>query len=177
MLIDPELLLLAAIVLPLAGLVWLVPASRAVYHVARTSRDSQMAAPARAAIKRRPVTLLSVASKPGRAIIPLAREGAVRGITTADAPPSDEQSRDPVAPVGTHMARVGDIVSASVDTAMRAQQLHRTAHERVDSAHYSLQNLLSELSAIMPIAAPTRQSMAPRSGVTLRPVYETALAA
>jgi hypothetical protein len=180
MLIDPELLLLAAIVLPLAGLIWLVPMSRAVYHVARTSGDTRMVGPARAAIKRRPVTLLTVEAKPGRAFIPLAREGTVSEITNGDTASSHEQPRDPVPAVGTHMARIGEIVAASVDTALRAQKLHRMAHEQVDSAHYALQNLLNELSAIMPIAAPasaTKQSPASRSRVTLRPVYETALAA
>lgn len=180
MVIDPELLLLAAIVLPLAFLIWLVPMSRAVYHVARTSGEPPMAAPARAALKRHPVTLLSVPSKPGRAFIPLSREGTVSEFATADTLPSTEQPRDAVPTVGTHMARIGEIVAASVDTAMRARALHRTAHEQVDSAHYALQNLLSELSAIMPIAAPTSaatQSLTTRSRVTLRPVYETALAA
>ena len=77
------------------------------------------------------------------------------------------------------MARLGTIVAASVDTAARAQHLHRTAHEQVDSAHYALQNLLNELSAIMPISAPASSTKPPatRSRVTLRPVYETALAA
>ena len=173
MTIDPELLLLGAIVAALAGLIWLVPASRAVYRVTRRGGAMPITSPGAAAIKRRPVTLLTVPVKPDRAVRSLVRDAA--GERSRDEP------ADAIGPtVGAHMARVGDIVAASIETALRAQRLHRTAHERVDSAHYALQNLLSELSAIMPIIAPapsTRQSPVARSRTALRPVYETALAA
>ena len=57
--------------------------------------------------------------------------------------------------------RISQIVNSAIETADRAKRLHVAAHEQVDSAHYALQNLLDELSAVMstgPFAKSTRNA-------------------
>ena len=59
----------------------------------------------------------------------------------------------PEAPAkGLHINRLSGIVASAVDQARSAEQFHRSAREQVDAAHYALQNLLDELSAVMPVA-------------------------
>jgi hypothetical protein len=79
------------------------------------------------------------------------------------------------------MDRLAGIVTAAVATAGEAERLHRAAHEQVDAADYALQNLIDELSAVIPGLAPaastSRDVRAPALRNTRRPAYETALAA
>ena len=80
----------------------------------------------------------------------------------------------------THIGRLNGIVTAAVDKARNAERLHRGAHEQVDAAHYALQNLLNELSAVMPVAASELPARSAASRETLPQTLmtaETALAA
>lgn len=81
----------------------------------------------------------------------------------------------------TQLNRVSIILQNAIDLAANAESLHNAAHEKLDSAHYALQNLLDELSAVMPIASPSKAAIQPaspsRSFPPERPVYVTALAA
>jgi hypothetical protein len=53
--------------------------------------------------------------------------------------------------VDTQVARIAEIVTRAVDGARDADRLHHAAHEQLDAAHYALQNLLHELSAVMSV--------------------------
>jgi hypothetical protein len=78
------------------------------------------------------------------------------------------------------IGKICDIITIAGERARSAERLHRAAHEQIDAAHYALQNLLNELSAVMPIQAPASPSSAPRVATlaaTRRVAYETALAA
>lgn len=79
-----------------------------------------------------------------------------------------------------HIDALKGIVTGAVDRARSAEQFHRSAHEQVDAAHYALQNLLDELSAVMPIAKasrPQRTSAARGVRQQAHAGFETALAA
>lgn len=79
----------------------------------------------------------------------------------------------------TQINRLTHIVDAAAETAHAAGRLHRQAHEQVDAAHYALQNLLAELTAVMPVSAPvvTAPKMTLDRAIPTRRVYHTALAA
>lgn len=79
----------------------------------------------------------------------------------------------------TQLSRVSNILQNAIDLAAKAERLHNAAHEQLDSAHYALQNLLDELSAVMPIASKAAATNATpaKTFPAERPVYVTALAA
>ena len=167
--LDPDLVILCGIVLAATALLWAIPASRQVFTAPSAAvRSRPEGGPA---MRRSPVQLLAVAARPAAAV----HDAVDAVVLAAGRATYDEPSR----PLGVHMARVSTIVTASVDNAARAQRLHQAAREQVDSAHYALQNLLNELTSVMPISAPvTRHGKdVSRARLVLRPVYETALAA
>jgi len=75
--------------------------------------------------------------------------------------------------------RVSHILQNAINVAAKAERLHNAAHEQLDSAHYALQNLLSELSTVMPIASKVAAAQATpaKTFPAERPAYITALAA
>ena len=73
---------------------------------------------------------------------------------------------------------LSQIVNTGIATADRAERLHCAAGEQVDGAHYALQNLLDELSAVMTITTAAKGRRDNR--LSLRPavaVPQLALAA
>lgn len=76
--------------------------------------------------------------------------------------------------------RISQILRDAIAVADKAERLHNAAHEQLDSAHYALQNLLDELSGVMPVtSAPKAQRDANTSlaQAPSRQSYVTALAA
>ena len=163
---DPEYLILAFIVVSLATLAWMaVGGDRVLAAITRrVPKQTTRRAPAR-------VHLIKPDARPAF--------GPVRSATTTDGAERVIRSTNSATPVETQITRLGSIVTSAVATARHAERLHRTAHEQVDAAHYALQNLLNELSAVMPIATPVAASRAtklvPRR--TIAGGFETAMAA
>ncbi|MEQ1697449.1 MAG: hypothetical protein ABL901_16575 [Hyphomicrobiaceae bacterium] len=80
----------------------------------------------------------------------------------------------------TQLDRIAGILQTAIELAGKAERLHNAAHEQLDGAHYALQNLLDELSAVMPVSAPAKGNHdAPAAYVhqPRRQTYVTALAA
>lgn len=80
----------------------------------------------------------------------------------------------------TQLDRVSQILRSAIELADKAERLHNAAHEQLDSAHYALQNLLDELSTVMPVSAPAKAPSIASAAATQssrRPTYVTALAA
>jgi hypothetical protein len=184
MTIDPEMLTIFVIVLTLTVLMWAHPRSRSVLIGDAAGRERA----ARAAVApRRPLVRLGKPSaqvadtlEGSKGAFRGARGGAVAraGAVVAEAHVDPDAGK--LRPASVHMMRLTEIVSSAVERVHSVECLQRTAHEQVDSAHYALQNLLNELSAVMPISAPTQKRREVRllqSQPNVRPVYETALAA
>jgi len=112
--------------------------------------------------------LLPVSAAPASAA--LAQPAADRHPTFPSDKPLDAQ---------TQLNRVSHILQNAIDVAAKAERFHNAAHEQLDSAHYALQNLLSELSAVMPIASKVAvaETTPAKTFPAERPVYITALAA
>ena len=80
----------------------------------------------------------------------------------------------------TQLNRVSQILQTAIELADKAERLHNAAHEQLDGAHYALQNLLDELSTVMPIASPAKAQRDVSAGPAQTPrrqTYVTALAA
>ncbi len=80
----------------------------------------------------------------------------------------------------TQLDRVAQILQSAIELADKAERLHNAANEQLDGAHYALQNLLDELSTVMPIASPAKAQRDVSAGATQTPrrqTYVTALAA
>jgi hypothetical protein len=123
--------------------------------------------------KSKPIVRLLVASQ-----VRIVAASSAVGVIKADAGVS--RGGSPSLSVGDQVSRLSAIVTTAIDGARDADRLHRAANEQLDAAHYALQNLLHDLSAVMSITAPSVQRV--ETAVTqLRasslPVFETALAA
>jgi hypothetical protein len=82
--------------------------------------------------------------------------------------------------VDTQVARIAEIVTRAVDGARDADRLHHAAHEQLDAAHYALQNLLHELSAVMSVPGlnvARAEKPNPEPEVAAAASFETAMAA
>jgi hypothetical protein len=77
---------------------------------------------------------------------------AIAPVTVA----SDTDVASPVPVDGGQLGCLSRIVNSGIATADRAERLHRAAGEQVDGAHYALQNLLDELSAVMTITTASK---------------------
>ena len=78
------------------------------------------------------------------------------------------------------LSRVSQILQSAIELADKAERLHNAAHEQLDGAHYALQNLLDELSTVMPVTSPAKAHSGVAAGPAQahrRPTYVTALAA
>ena len=163
---DPEHLILPFIVVSLATLGWMaIGGGRRIAAITKLMPiRTASRVPAR-------VHLIKPGARPAF--------GPVRSATTTDGAERVIQSTNVAAKVETQITSLGRIVASAVDTAHKAERLHRTAHEQVDAAHYALQNLMNELSAVMPVATPVAASRAtklvPRR--TIASGFETAMAA
>lgn len=76
--------------------------------------------------------------------------------------------------------RVSQILQSAIELADKAERLHNAAHEQLDGAHYALQNLLDELSTVMPVTSPAKAHTDVSAGPAQahrRQTYVTALAA
>lgn len=81
--------------------------------------------------------------------------------------------------VESQLCCLSRIVNSAIEAAASAERLHCAARDQLDGAHYAIQNLFDELSAVMTITA---SPMSRRdTNVVLRhsstPLYVTALAA
>jgi hypothetical protein len=181
MTIDTEILTIFVIVFTLTVLMWINPLSRSLLigDLSKRERAAKAAVAARRPLVRltKPTAAQAVGDQRDAGMVTIhAIEASVSGASGEESTHRQDGAR----PASGHMARLNQIVSSAVDCAQAVERLHRTAHEQVDSAHYALQNLLNELSAVMPITAPNQThrdvaSIRPRA--QLRAVYETALAA
>lgn len=76
----------------------------------------------------------------------------------------------------TQLQFVARALNDSIELADKANRLHTSAQQQLDAAHYALQNLLAELSLVLPVKAPAKESGVQQSAAG-RTVYVTALAA
>ena len=166
MIMNPEIFIAIFTLLSLAGLAGL--------------KAGGYAFPGREAL-----AMLTVAERavPVRRLAPKAVPAAIQLRTMAEpvrGPIEVGRAEEAADATQTHIGRLNGIVAAAVDTARNAERLHRGAHEQVDAAHYALQNLLNELSLVMPVAAPglPARTAAPREArEQTRRAVETAMAA
>jgi hypothetical protein len=190
MLIEPEFLIVFAIVLALTSAVWstsqaketrgpswphslVVSAPVPSRPSARAIRSSSpQSSPRRNGPAKKPTLLAASPVTVAHPVPPVARALAntVEPVTA---------STDTRLSSATQVSRLTNIVQTGVETAQTAGRLHRQAHEQVDAAHYALQNLLAELTIVMPVAAPavTASTVTFQRPAPTRPVYHTALAA
>jgi hypothetical protein len=133
--------------------------------------------------------LTTIQNKPNHSI----RRPANAPMLLPSAPPPSahvfekSQPQTTIVPAGTipldqstQLDRISQILQTAIGLADKAERLHNAAHEQLDSAHYALQNLLDELSTVMPIASPAKAlrdaSTAPAQSPR-RQTYVTAIAA
>lgn len=180
MLYDPEVQILAFLIFAMLGAIWswrvgLFAHIGDLTVIERARPDEK---PAKAAVSglRAPVLLApstdlaQVRPQPAAAVAPTSG-------TTTTVPSA--QLLDPA----TQLSLVSRVLNEAIETAERAERLHAAAHERLDSAHYALQNLLAELSSVLPVAAPAAlpetltDALAQAAPPSSRPTYVTALAA
>ena len=172
MMFGPEFLMVALVVLCLTGAVWLrsygfssgipaIPAKPMATGLSVRSIDRQSASR---------VMLLSS---------PAAFDAGSSQLRTAENKRSlsDKVSND--INVESQLGCLSRIVNSAIETAASAERLHCAARDQLDGAHYAIQNLFDELSAVMTITA---SPMSRRdTNVVLRhsstPRYVTALAA
>lgn len=169
MIFEPEILLLAVIVVSITTMLWsksiaLDPAFSGL--AIQRLGGVEPAIAARILAHRKPLLLTSAPRSDGAVSLPAHMPLQLQAPT--------EQSGQ------SQIVRLSQIVNAAIETAGHAERLQRSAHEQIDSAHYALQNLLDELSAIMPAAvAPAMREFSPviRAVKHAPPRFETALAA
>lgn len=68
----------------------------------------------------------------------------------AAAPPAPEARPMPAA---AHWQAVEDVLQGSIGSAEAARRLHQAAARQIDSTHYALSQLMSELAAVMTFPA------------------------
>lgn len=171
MIIESEFIILAFLVFSLTATVWLqihgLPFSLADLttienkpnHSFRQSPNAPLLLPANAALSAPVITPV------------IAKTSELASLIPAGSVPLDQN---------TQLDRISQILQTAIGLADKAERLHNAAHEQLDSAHYALQNLLDELSAVMPITSPARAirdaSTAPAQSPR-RQTYVTAIAA
>lgn len=98
-------------------------------------------------------------------------ENADTNGTTSGSTPLDQNAQ---------LDRISQILRDAIAVANKAERLHNAAHEQLDSAHYALQNLLDELSGVIPVTSSAKAqrdvTIAPTHAPS-RQIYVTALAA
>ena len=121
---------------------------------------------------RRPANgpILLPSTTPSAASLPIAVTADNTGITPGSIPLDQN----------TQLDRISQILRDAIAVADKAERLHNAAHEQLDSAHYALQNLLDELSGVMPVTSSAKAlrdvTRAPTHAPS-RQSYVTALAA
>lgn len=109
---------------------------------------------------------LKQAAKPAFVLLPVTRPTPPAIATNMPLDQSDtkrdDQRQANRLTATAQLDRISQILAASQDVADNAQRLHMEAHEQIDSAQYALQNLLAELSAVMPVATPPSNVAKPR---------------
>jgi hypothetical protein len=172
MIIESEFIILAVLIFSLTAALWLrangMPFSLADLTIVqpRTAISSSNAAP-------------KTGSSPF--LLPVSPMSVVANFPETVSEQSPERAASIPLDTETQLNRVSFILQNAIDLAAKAERLHNAAHEQLDSAHYALQNLLDELSAVMPGVNGTKPTVAPPpyadAALTRRPAYMTALAA
>lgn len=179
MLFDTDLLVVVGVIFAVTALFW--SRSFAQLAWARKMKRSEQSS----------VTVLPFAIAPstvgsGKAMLRRMVPAGVAVKVPAIAPAIEPLGEATVAPktgrlsVDTQVARIAEIVTRAVDGARDADRLHHAAHEQLDAAHYALQNLMHELSAVMSVPRlNVTRAEAPKLETEIAAVasYETAMAA
>ena len=171
MIIESEFLILAVLIFSLTAAFWL-RANGLPFSLA----DLTIVQPRTA----NPLNKATQKAGSSPFLLPVSSIGVVVSPADAASAPALESTESIPLDTETQLNRVSFILQNAIDLAAKAERLHNAAHEQLDSAHYALQNLLDELSSVMPglsnakFAAPASQADAVS---TRHPTYVTALAA
>ncbi len=179
MFFDTDLAVLAGAIFAVTAVFWISSFAPLVWaaSTARVDESRSLELPfmvaQRGAMLRKSVLRRMVPVEPAVIVRELAPVG--EPVVAAKVEPDSQRMT-----VDTQVARISEIVTRAVDGARDAGRLHEAAHEQLDAAHYALQNLLHELSAVMSVPGATvgqAASVKPVVPVAAVAPFETALAA